>query len=83
MRCLKPCWTEPSRSEISELKPFDEAILAAVIEKSRELRRDEPKFFCELDGDLAIHDRKGNPRKAFVDLYAEAGIVFLSDFQVP
>jgi hypothetical protein len=67
---------------VADLKPFDEAILAAVLEKSKELPSHEPKFFCELDGDLATHDRKGKPRKAFVDLYDQAGIVFRSDFQV-
>lgn len=68
---------------VGELKPFDEAILAAVLEKAKELPVDEPKYFCELDGDLAAQDKKGYPRVSFVALYAEANITFLSDFQVP
>lgn len=73
------------RREVPGLKPFDEAILAAVLVRTNELRADgvATVHFCDLDGDLVPIDRKGNDRKELVALYAAAGIVVRQDFQVP
>lgn len=73
------------RTQVATLNPFDEAILAAVLVKAGDLTANGATelFFCELDGDLLPEDRKGQPRKEFVELYAKAGIVVRSDFKVP
>ena len=65
------------RREVATLKPFDEAILAAILIKAGDARAADATdlFFCDLDGDLVPIDRKGNPRKEFVALYAAAGPV--------
>jgi hypothetical protein len=72
------------RSEIAMLKPFDEAILAAILVKAGDLTvQGQPKWFCDLDGDLVPFDRKGNPRKELVALYTAAGVTVRQDFRVP
>jgi hypothetical protein len=73
------------RREVATLKPFDEAILAAILIEAGDARAADATdlFFCDLDGDLVPIDRKGNPRKEFVALYAAADIVVRQDFQVP
>jgi hypothetical protein len=73
------------RTEVATLKPFDEAILAAVLVKASDMTvagvRD--LWFCDLDGDLVPVDRRGNPRRELVTLYGAAGIVVRQDFRVP
>ena len=72
------------RREVDSLKPFDEAILAAVLIKVQDVTAAATSlFFCNLDGDLVPFDRKGKPRKELVALYAGAGITSRQDFQVP
>jgi hypothetical protein len=73
------------RTEVATLKPFDEAILAAVLVKASDLKAggSTDLWFCDLDGDLVPIDRKANPRKELVALYAAAGITVRQDFQVP
>jgi hypothetical protein len=73
------------RREVATLKPFDEAILAAILIKAGDVRAGGATnlFFCDLDGDLVPIDRKGNQRKELVALYTSAGIVVRQDFQVP
>jgi hypothetical protein len=48
-------------SEDLNLKPYDHAILAAVLVRAEQLRDDgeEEFYFCELDGDLQPWDKKG------------------------
>lgn len=73
------------RKEVATLKPFDEAILAAVLVKAGDLKASGATdlWFCDLDGDLVPVDRKGNPRKELVALYTSAGITVRQDFRVP
>jgi hypothetical protein len=73
------------RTEVVALKPFDEAILAAVLVKAGDLKASGATelWFCDLDGDLVPVDRKRNPRKELVALYAAAGITVRRDFRVP
>ncbi len=72
------------RREVATLKPFDEAILAAVLIRAADVKAAATAlFFCDLDGDLVPIDRKGQPRKELVNLYAAAGIKVQQDFAVP
>jgi hypothetical protein len=73
------------RTQVATLKPFDEAILAAVLVKAGDLKAAgfTDLWFCDLDGDLVPIDRKRNPRKELVVLYAAAGINVRQDFRVP
>jgi hypothetical protein len=73
------------RTEVATLKPFDEAILAAVLVKAGDLKATGATdlWFCDLDGDLVPVDKKGNPRKELVASYAAAGITVRQDFRVP
>jgi len=73
------------RQQVATLKPFDEAILAAVLVKTNDVTAAGAAevFFCNLDGDLVPFDRKGNPRKELVTLYDAAGIKARQDFLVP
>ena len=73
------------RTEVASLKPFDEAILAAVLVKVGDVRASGATdvWFCDLDGDLVPVDRKRNPRKELAALYAAAGITVRQDFRVP
>lgn len=74
------------RAEVSGLKPFDEAILAAVLVRAADLKSKEPAatlYFCDLDGDLVPLDRTGNPRTELTRLYDAVGIQVRQDFQVP
>jgi predicted nucleic acid-binding protein len=73
------------RAEVATLKPFDEAILAAILVKAGDLTKlgATELFFCELDGDLLPFDRTGQPRKVLADLYRQSGIAVRRDFEVP
>jgi hypothetical protein len=74
------------RQQAADLKPFDEAILAAILIRAADVRSDAKSgvFFCSLDkSDLGAMDRKGQPRRQLASLYAEAGIINRSDFLVP
>lgn len=62
--------------EVQDLKPFDEAILAAVLCRALELPRGA--IFCELDADL---QPIGKP--ALAALYDAAGISVRNDFRIP
>jgi hypothetical protein len=68
------------------LKPFDEAILAAILVKARTLREhhasdtDFGLAFCTLDGDLQPWTREGRPREPLSSLYAREGVWVYGDF---
>lgn len=70
----------------SALKPFDEAILAAVLVRARALREshsEEPGFdlaFCTLDGDLKPWTKEGHPREPLASLYAREGLKVYDNF---
>jgi len=65
-----------------DLKPFDQAILAAVLVRARELRDSgaDDIVFCELDGDLQPWDKDGRPKEPLQTLYADAGVLVYGDF---
>src|SRR6266568_9108383 len=65
-----------------ELKPFDSAILAAILVKAGELRgaNETDLVFCELDSDLQPWDKLGNPKPVLKALYDEAILWVYSDF---
>jgi hypothetical protein len=57
-----------------DLKPFDQAILAAILVRAEQLRSkgvDETDF-CELDSDLQPWDKDRNPKRQLAELYNEA-----------
>lgn len=66
------------------LKPYDLAILAAILVKAEELREaGYSEFaFCELDSDLQPWDRVGNRKPTLSNLYADVQIQVYGDFLV-
>ncbi len=66
------------------LKPFDEAILAAVLERARVLRGEgvEQFSFCELDSDLRPLDRRGNARPDLKAIFDEARVWVYGDYDL-
>ena len=77
--------------EDADLKPFDEAILGAVIVRAEELRGVGEEFwFCTLDSDLWPWAKDKSRRPGLEKLYRDAGFVdtqgkitVRSDFSVP
>lgn len=67
-----------------DLEPIDQAILAAVLVKSRELRTQgiTTISFCELDGDLQPWDRNGNRKPQLEELYNRERIWVFNDFDL-
>ncbi len=65
-----------------DLKPFDQAILAAVLVRSEELRDqgENDVSFCELDGDLQPWDKKGQVKQPLKALYDAAHVWVYGDF---
>ena len=66
------------------LKPYDLAVLAAVLVKSEELQREGYSWvgFCELDSDLQPWDKLGARRPILSDLYNDARIWVYGDFLI-
>jgi hypothetical protein len=66
------------------LKPFDQAILAAVLGRAGELREagETDLCFCEMDADLQPWDRNGAAKQALTDLYDAAGVWVYGDFEL-
>lgn len=58
------------------LKPYDLAILAAVLVKSESLQQAGCSWvsFCELDSDLQPWDKSGARKPILSDLYDEAHV---------
>lgn len=71
-------------SEDLNLKPYDQAILAAILVRAEQLREDgeEEFYFCELDGDLQPWDKKGAPKQPLTSLYDSAGVWVYQDFSM-
>jgi hypothetical protein len=65
-----------------EIKPFDQAILAAVIVRAERLlgEGEAELFFCELDSDLQPWDRNGDRLDRVADIYDAANIWVCSDY---
>lgn len=71
--------------EVQQLKPFDEAILAAVLVQTEEVRKlgAADVRFCTLDTDLWPRSRKtGAIRPGLQKLYEDAGLRIQADFSV-
>ena len=64
------------------LKPYDLAVLAAVIVKAEELQQEGHPWvgFCELDADLQPWDKSGARKPILSDLYDNARIWVYGDF---
>jgi hypothetical protein len=68
------------------LKPFDEAILAAILVKARALREQHASdtdfglAFCTRDGDLQPWTREGGRREPLASLYEREGVWVSGDF---
>jgi hypothetical protein len=69
-------------TEKMDLKPFDQAILAAVLVRAQRLRDSgaEDVCFCELDWDLRPWDKNGGTKQPLTALYDSAGVWVYSDF---
>ena len=65
-----------------ELKPFDQAILAAVLVRAEQLRDDgaDELAFCELDSDLRPWDKNGRAKQPLTSLYDSAHLWVYGDF---
>ncbi len=66
------------------LKPFDQAILAAVLVRAEELRGEGEAdlCFCETDTDLQPWDKHGNAKQPLTDLYDTAKVWVYGDFDL-
>jgi PIN domain nuclease of toxin-antitoxin system len=68
-----------------DLHPFDNAILAAVLVRSKEIIAQDAKheiFFCTLDGDLQPWDKNGSIKPLLKRLYDEAHILVWGNFRM-
>ena len=65
-----------------DLKPFDQAILAAVLVRAQALRDlgADDVSFCELDGDLQPWDKNGRSKQPLTAFYDAAGVWVYGDF---
>jgi hypothetical protein len=65
-----------------DLKPFDQAILAAVLVRAEALRDQgaDDVSFCELDGDLQPWDKNGRSKQPLTGLYDSAFVWVYGDF---
>ena len=66
------------------LKPFDQAILAAILGRAEHLREqgETELCFCVTDADLQPWDRRGNAKQPLTKLYDEAFIWVYGDFSM-
>lgn len=66
------------------LKPYDLAVLAAVIVKAEELQQEGHAWvgFCELDADLQPWDKFGARKPILSDLYDNSRILVYGDFSL-
>ena len=64
------------------LKPYDLAVLAAVLVKSEELLQEGHPWvgFCELDSDLQPWDKSGARKPILSDLYDNSRVLVYGDF---
>lgn len=64
------------------LKPYDLAVLAAVLVKSEELLQEGHLWtgFCELDSDLQPWDKSGTRKPILSDLYDNSRVWVYGDF---
>jgi hypothetical protein len=69
-------------TEKLDLKPFDNAILAAILVRAKELAKDgkHDMAFCELDGDLQPWGKHGIGKPVLKRLYDDAHVWVYGDF---
>jgi hypothetical protein len=67
-----------------DLKPFDQAILAAVLVRAEQLRDEAAGelAFCELDSDLQPWDKNGRNKQPLTALYNSAHLWVYGDFDM-
>jgi len=77
------CQVSLGAMELS-LKPYDLAILGAILVKGEELRRAGHTWvgFCELDSDLQPWNSRGEPKPILSELYNNSQIWVYGDFLV-
>ena len=65
-----------------DLKPFDQAILAAILVRGEQLRDEgaDEIAFCELDSDLQPWDKNGEAKQPLTGLYGSAHVWVYGDF---
>ncbi len=65
-----------------DLKPFDQAILAAILVRGEQLRDQgaDEVAFCELDSDLQPWDKNGQAKQPLTGLYDSAHVWVYGDF---
>jgi hypothetical protein len=65
-----------------DLKPFDQAILAAVLVRAEALRAEGASglCFCELDANLQPWDRNGRKKEPLTSLYDSTHVWVYGDF---
>jgi hypothetical protein len=75
------CQVSLGAMELS-LKPYDLAVLAAILVKREELRREGHVWigFCELDSDLQPWDKSGSRKPILSELYNDSQIWVYGDF---
>ncbi len=68
--------------ELPELKPYDQAVLAAVLIRADELLKagERELVFCELDTDLQPWDKNGDSKPKLTELYDRANVWVYGDF---
>jgi hypothetical protein len=66
------------------LRPFDQAILAAVLVRAEELGTagETDVCFCEMDADLQPWDNSGGAKQPLTDLYDDARVWVYGDFNL-
>jgi hypothetical protein len=66
------------------LEPFDQAVLAAVLIRSAELRNtgETELSFCEIDTDLQPWNKKGKAKQPLTSLYDAAFVWVYGDFDM-
>lgn len=68
-----------------ELHAFDNAVLAAVLTRSEEIKlqdKNSELFFCTADEDLQPWDNNGNVKPVLKRLYDEAHVWVYGDFEM-
>jgi hypothetical protein len=65
------------------LRPFDQAILAAILVRAEELRDagETDVCFCEIDADLQPWDKRGGSKQPLMGLYDAADVWVYGDFE--
>ena len=67
-----------------QLKPFDQAILAAVLVRAEDLRNAGAAdvCFCEKDSDLQPWDKRDEAKQPLTNLYDESAVWVYGDFSL-